>query len=335
MKILSCVPYHYYHHPKAIEPSFLYFTHIPKQMGHCIHAFDFIEQYHIDKERMNNFFLSIVKSGSYDLVMITTHGDEFFTEVLREASRYSILMAWNSDDDWRWEEYSSKWCKYYTYMVTTYRHIYEVNKLLYPNLLLSQWACLGLDGGLKLKKDLDLSFVGQIYGDRGDRIAFIRKRMPIAVFGKGMAPPLDWKSCVKKQLAKLFRIPFQVDGTLNFYEVNNIWNRSKVSFTPLQSSCLKTLQIKSRVFDMGLSGTVMLCDRNPSLYEFYEPAKEYVEFSDMKECVEKVRYLLSHDAERQKIAESYYRRTQAEHMWQHRFERLFTAMGLPVYGNIV
>jgi spore maturation protein CgeB len=336
MKILSCVPYHYYHHPKAIEPNFYNFTHIPEQMGHCVHTFDFIEQCHINKERMNNFFLSIVKNGSYDLTMITSNKEEFFPEVLSEASRYSVLMAWNSDDDWRWEDYSLKWCKYYTYMVTTYRHIYEANKLLYPNLLLSQWGCLGVSDGLTVNKDLDLSFVGQIYGDRGDRIAFIRKRMPIAVFGKGTDLPLNWKSFAKKQLAKLFGIPFQVDRTLNlFSEVNNIWNRSKISFTPLQSSHLSMLQIKGRVFDMGLSGTVMLCDRNPSLYEFYEPGKEYVEFSDMKECVERARYLLSHDAERQKIAEAYYRRTQSEHMWRHRFEKLFTAMGLPAYGNVV
>ena len=333
MKILCCVPCHYYDHPKAIEPSFLYFTRIPEQMGHRVHAFDFIEQCRIDKERMNDFFLSIVKSGSYDLVMITTHNDEFSREILDEASRQCILMAWNSDDDWRWEDYSSQWCKHYTYMVTTYREIYEANKAEYPHLLLSQWACTGLWDGLNVEKEFDLSFVGQIYGDRAECIASIRQRMPIATFGKGTEPSLSCKGHLKKRVAQFFRIPLQLDRTLKFDEINNIWNRSKVSFTPLRSSRLNTLQIKSRVFDMGLSGTVMLCNRNPALHEFYEAGEEYVEFHDIKECVDKARYLLTHDTERRRIAEAYYRRTKAEHMWHHRFEKLFTAMGLPVYGN--
>jgi spore maturation protein CgeB len=115
--------------------------------------------------------------------------------------------------------------------------------------------------------------------------------------------------------------------------VNNIWNRSKISFTPLQSSHLNKLQVKGRVFEMGLSGTVMLCDRSPALYEFYEPGKEYVEFSDMKECVDKAQYLLAHDSERLRISGAYYRRTRAEHMWHHRFEKLFSAMGLQAQAN--
>ena len=333
MKILSCVPYHYYHHPKAIEPSFLYFTRIPEQMGHCVHAFDFIEQHRVSKDRMNDFFLSIVKGGGYDLVMVTTHEDEFFPEVLAEASRHTILMAWNSDDDWRWEEYSSKWCKYYIYMVTTYRHIYEANKPAFPNLLLSQWGCPGLWDGLNIKKDLSLTFAGQVYGNRKEQIDSIRRRMPIATFGRGAETSLSWKGKLKKRLAQLTRIPFYSAQTLGFDEVNNVWNRSKVSFTPLLSSSLDKLQIKSRVFDMGLSGTVMLCDRNTALYEYYEPGKEFEEFGDIEECVDKAWYLMSHDIARQTIAEAYYRRTKADHMWHHRFEKLFTAMGLPAYGS--
>ena len=333
MKILSCVPYHYYHHPKAIEPSFLYFTQIPEQMGHRVHAFDYIKQHQINKQRMNDFFLSIVKNGSYDLVIIMTHEDEFYPEVLEEVSQCSILVAWNSDDDWRWEDYSSKWCKYYTYMVTTYRHIYESNKSNHPNLLLSQWGCSGLWNGQNVEKDIDFSFVGQIYGNRDSLMQFIRKHMPISAFGRGTNPSLSWKGYIKKRIASLFRIAYYSDRTLNLDEVNDIWNRSKVSFTPLKSSSLNKLQIKGRVFEMGLSGTVMLCDRNPGLNEYYEPRKEYEEFNDIEECVDKARYLLSHDGERRLMAEAYYRRTEGEHMWRHRFENLFETMGLAAHRN--
>ena len=110
--------------------------------------------------------------------------------------------------------------------------------------------------------------------------------------------------------------------------VKAIWNRSKISFTPLDASQGNTLQIKARVFDMGLSGTVMLCSKNPDLYEFYEPNKEFVEFESMDECVDKIKYLSAHENERLRIAQCYYERTKAEHLWKYRFEALFRAMGI-------
>ena len=88
------------------------------------------------------------------------------------------------------------------------------------------------------------------------------------------------------------------------------------------------MQIKGRVFDMGLSGTVMICNRNPDLYEFYEPGKEFVEFENMEECISKVKYLLRNEKERRAIAEAYYKRTKNEHLWSHRFAKLFLEMGL-------
>jgi len=87
-------------------------------------------------------------------------------------------------------------------------------------------------------------------------------------------------------------------------------------------------QIKSRTFEMGLSGTLMVCQHSPNLERYYEPEKEFIPFSDLSECAEKVRYYLSHESERLRIARAYHDRTQAEHLWQHRFTQLFRDIGL-------
>ena len=73
----------------------------------------------------------------------------------------------------------------------------------------------------------------------------------------------------------------------------------------------------------------MLCDRNEALHDFYEPGKEYEEFENLEDCIDKARYYLRHESDRRKIAEAYYKRTNAEHLWQHRFEKLFKEIGLP------
>jgi len=287
---------------------------------------------------MNDFFFSIVKNGFYDLVLIMTCADEFIQSVLDEARRRTTTVAWNCDDDWRWDGYSAKWAKHYTWMVTTYRHVLDANRAQFPNLVLSQWGCTGFCDGVQVKKDIGISFVGGAYGKRFEYIERLRKTLGIVALGKGISDLGDSerinraciKGKVKRFVASTFRIPMAGRDTelQTQSDVKNVWNRSRISFTPLEASRGGGLQIKARVFDMGLSGTLMLCNRNEALHEFYEPGKEYVEFDDLEDCVEKARFYLNHEAERERLAEAYYRRTQREHLWQCRFEKLFKQVGL-------
>jgi len=305
-----------------------YFARTLRELGHTVHFFDYLAQTTLDKGAMNDFFLAIVKNGGYDLVWITMIADEFIPEVLDEAGRYAVLMAWNSDDDQSWENYSSQWCSHFTYMVTTYRHIYDANKGSYPNLLLSQWGCTGRYDGWKVPKDIDFSFVGKLYPNRGKEINQIRKRQRIEVYGMGMIPNIRLRG--KRWLAKKLGIIWNSNqqALATEAEVKSIWNRTRVSFTPLGAWNSSSSQIKARVFDMGLSGTVMLCDVASELYEYYEPGKEYVEYDNLDECISKVKYLLTHEAERERIARAYYQRTMSEHLWSKRLGQLIDQMGI-------
>ena len=324
MRILICIGYYYYNQPGVEDAQFSVFTGIPKSMGHEIHFIDHIAQAISNKDMFNDFFLSVVMHGNYDLVLIQLYKDEFYPEVLEKAKNYTNLVSWNSDDDWRWDDYSSKLYPHFTHMVTTYRHIYEANEAQYPNLILSQWGCSGFFDGKDAKKDINLSFVGLNYGQRANNIKYINERIPILTFGRGTPTiQLPWKKQIKKVAAGLLGLKFE-DNTLSGPdEVNNIWNRSRLSYTPLEASKGTGLQIKWRVFEMGLSGTVMLCNKNPELYEFYEPGKEFMEFGNLDELIDKAKYLLNHEAERAKIALAYRNRTQKEHLWKYRFEKLF------------
>lgn len=329
MKILVCTNYHYYGDPRIVDPWFLPFTATPRQMGHQVHFLDHYAKARINKEILNDFFLSVVKNGGYDLVLIVLTQDEFQPEILDEAKKYTTLTAWNSDDDWRWADYSTQWYPHFTNMITTYRHIYEANKEKFSNLLLSQWACGGFYDGLNTPKDINFSFTGLSHGDRAKNIAYLNKKIPLLSFGRGTPPTnLSLKKKVKRVVAQLCRIPYE-DNTLSGpKEVNGIWNRSKVTYTPLVASRGNSLQLKGRIFEMGLSGTVMLCDRHPAIDEFYMRNKEYVDYVTLDECAEKARWLLTHETERQKIAHAYYDRTKKEHLWEHRFKKIFQDLGL-------
>jgi hypothetical protein len=299
-------------------------------MGHVVHHFDHVHAASANREAMNEFLLSAARSGGYDLIFVVPYKDELIPGALDELRRDVPTLAWNCDDDYRWSDYSSRYAPHYTWMVTTYRHIYEANKAQYPNLLLSQWGCTGLDDGFDQPKDMDVSFVGLCYGKRVAQIQRLRRALNLQAYGRGVPPPDTWKTWLRQRIGwRLFGIWWTGDNVElpDQRQVKAVWNRSRISFTPLDASRGDVVQVKARVFDMGLSGTDMLCTRNPALHEFYEPGKEFVEFESMDECLDKARHLLSHEGERAAIAEKYYHRTKAEHLWEHRFKKLLRDIG--------
>jgi spore maturation protein CgeB len=79
---------------------------------------------------------------------------------------------------------------------------------------------------------------------------------------------------------------------------------------------------------MGRSGTLMLCQNSPHLDDYYKPGEEYIAFESLEDCVEKARFYLANESARKRIASRYRDRTIREHLWEHRFNRLFSDLRL-------
>jgi glycosyl transferase family 1 len=336
MRILVCTFFYYYNNPRGIEPQFYYLYRVPEKMGFDVEFFDYQTAAKIGLPMMRRLFLNLLRGGQYDAVFIATHRDEFDHETLAEARKHAVIFAWNSDDEWRWDDYSSRYVEAYSFMVTNSPAVYAAHKSKHPNLLYAQWACTGFWDGRSERKTIAFSFVGQVYGQRAEQIKLLAANCGLHAYGKGtqrVAPigsGKGWAAFLKGRLkpvaTRLF--PELADDTLSFEEVNTLWNRTRVSFTPLDSSTGQVRQIKSRVFDMGLSGTLMLAHRAPHLDTYYEPDNEYVPFDSMEECIDKAKYYLQHESERQKISDAYAKRTLREHMWEHRITHVLKAAGL-------
>lgn len=329
MKILVCVDNDYYNIKNVITYEFIAFVEVLRSMGYQVNHLNHVSRAKENKERFNEFFLQEIKKG-YDLVVIVTKGNEFYSEVLDKAKEIVLTLAWNCDDDWRWEDYSSKLIRHFSYMVTTYEKIYAANKSNCSNLILSQWACTGLYDGFQSVKDIDVSFVGLGYGNRIRQVNFLRKKVGLVAYGKNLYNDNKFVRYSKRIISKVLKQDLKSKDLVmsDQTQVNGIWNRSKISFTPLDNSCGTGLQIKGRVFDMGLSGTVMLCNKHPEIYNFYEPGKEFLEFEDLGDCVDKIKFLLGNEKARSSIAKAYYERTKAEHLWSHRFNEIFKEIGV-------
>src|SRR6266542_4168319 len=169
MRVLSVMRKGYYGSSRAVEPMYLYFTLPLRAMGHEVDTFD-----HYDLERCQgkaactDHLVRQIQSGGYDVVFYQTAGSEpVETAGLAHLATTYCLVAWNSDDDWQWET-TRRLYPHFSYMVTTYPHVHEQNRETYPNLLLSQWACLELPGDFARSKDIPFSFAGAVYGVRNE-----------------------------------------------------------------------------------------------------------------------------------------------------------------------
>ena len=77
-----------------------------------------------------------------------------------------------------------------------------------------------------------------------------------------------------------------------------------------------------RLFEATGVGTCLLTDWKENLKDLYEPDVEVVTYRDSKECIEKARYLLQNEKERQAIAEAGQRRALQDHTIYNRAEQL-------------
>lgn len=326
MHILSVVRKGYYGSRVAVEPMYLYFTEPLRAMGHEVETFDHYEvNQTYGKAACTEQLIEKIRTGKFDLVFYQTANVEpVETAALADLAKNVCIAAWNSDDDWQWET-TRQLSSHYTFMITTYPNIYEQNCDQYPNLLLSQWGCLELYADFERVKDIDFSFAGAVYGVRNQACRFLKRRAGLKCFGRGsrlVALGLPY-------FRGVFKLPWLSGAPIHFKEINDIWNRSRISYTPMAGGPQgQVLSLKSRTFDMGLSGTLMLCEHSPNLERYYEPGQECVTFESLEDCAEKACWYLAHEAERARVASNYRTRTLKEHLWQHRFQTLFKQMGL-------
>lgn len=79
-----------------------------------------------------------------------------------------------------------------------------------------------------------------------------------------------------------------------------------------------------REFETTMSGSFSLTQYSDELPYYFEEGKEVISFKNEHELVDKLKYYISHETEREKIAKAGYERAINDHTWQRRFTDFFT-----------
>lgn len=155
--------------------------------------------------------------------------------------------------------------------------------------------------------EYDVSFVGGKYGWRPRFIAKLKRMgIKVACFGN------SWEN-----------------GPLSNEEMVKLYSRSRINlgFAAVGHS-KKLMCLKGRDFEVPMSGGLYLTQDNPELSLVYEVGKEIVTYQDVKDCAEKIKYLLDHPEEAAKIRKTGRERALKDHTWERHFEQIFKMVGL-------
>lgn len=273
-------------------------------------------------------------------------GDIVQKETLEALRRKAPTVAWMPDDQWAFEAYSKHWAPFFSWVVTTdYKALAKYKNIGYEHVINSQWACNHwLYKKLPLPKIYEVSFVGSRHGNRGEMVQRIRREgINVQCWGSGwpsgrvsqekmMEIFSQSKICLnftknsgvlRKELGYLFVRRRMYDGKVMVNSLVRVVDNIKAF-----PACMWNNQMKGRNFEIPACGSFCLTEYADGLTKYYEIGKEIECFSRPQEAVEKIRYYLAHDQEREEIARAGYECTLRDHTYEKRFQEIFQIIGL-------
>jgi len=160
---------------------------------------------------------------------------------------------------------------------------------------------------------IDVSFVGSLSPHHAGRYAWLERlcrETPIQVWGQGIeALPAD------SPIRKVFRGPA---WGIDMYRV---LTRSRISVN-YHIELSGPFANNMRLYETTGVGTLLLTDWKQNLHEMFELGTEVVAYRSPEECVKQISQLLSHEAERSRIAEAGRARTLRDHTYHRRMAEL-------------
>ncbi|MCX6031407.1 MAG: glycosyltransferase [Chloroflexi bacterium] len=308
LRILYVAPRYDYGNPaRGLSYEENNFFHPLYSLGHEIIRFDFIEiAKRWGRDRMNQMLVEAAYRFKPQLVFTVLFSDEFDESTFPNVAESGAIttLNWFTDDHWRFDSFSRHWAPRFTWGVTTSRFALQ-NYVTHGigNVILSQWACnQRLYYPMNLPKIYDVSFVGQPHGNRREVISRLRQAgINVQTWGYG------WEK-----------------GKVTQYEMVRIFNQTKINLNLNNASVPGMDQIKGRNFEIPGCGGFMLTGRVQGLDEYYQADEEIVGFADTDDLIDKVRYYLGHEEDRERIALKGYRRTIRDHTYDQRFAELFS-----------
>lgn len=183
-------------------------------------------------------------------------------------------IIWLFDDDKRYDETKNLTLQFDT-VVTTIKHRHEQRLKLGFNSKLAQFGVNHhLFRQINIKRNKDVVFIGQNFGNRAHYIDCLRQKN-ISVYTYGLGWP---------------------NGRISQTEMIEVLSSAKIALNFSSSHNNPHLKyIKGRIFEITATGATLLTEKTNDLDDFFIDGEEYFSFENENELIEKTKILLEND----------------------------------------
>lgn len=268
-----------------------------------------------DIKRLNQRLIDLVSNQCFDLILIFK-AENIFPETIKRIKKKSgaVIASWMADDPFCFENIKNS---------LTYYDYYFIWDSWYVKQLLT--------AGVKHALHLPLYTVPEVYR---------KTEFPQAEserFGSDVVFVGTWQPRREAVLRKLLDFNMKVYGNgwlqnselpkrslnkeVNIFEINKIYNASKIVLN-IHHQWGKN-DANFRTFEALGSGAFLIDERKKDILSMFREDEEIVLYGCINELREKIHYFLTHEGERERIANKGSEIANREHTLERRYQRLF------------
>lgn len=268
----------------------------------------FDEIYYENKIHIDSFMGGLLDENSPDVVVVSFLGTHptnptkiSFDEMIKRGIK--TVVKWPDTRDWACDLIKSM---DYVDLHVSWCSEAPDDEILGPNHI---WMWSPEDETLYFEdiKTTDVSFIGSIGG-----YANVRKDYIDFLLSKGI---------------KVITGGGQRENKLSPEEYARLIRKSRININFSSSAKIGTHQCKGRVFESLASGTLLLESKNECTRRRFTPGKHYVEFDSPESLLERVKYFIENNEEREIISNNgythYVNNYSAKNYWGIIFDRLW------------
>lgn len=264
-------------------------------------------------KKMEESLILLIEKEKPEYIFINARRDELTLETLekiRKVSPATKIISVSGDDDKDFEPLK----RYYAlFMDCTIIHQIDYLKDYYKEGVKNIYPTLGINTEIfkpmNLKKIYDVVFVGNAIEERVETIRFLIKNgINLKIFGgRWDNYPEFRKFCL---------------GYVSPEEMAKVINQTKINLGLSKNKYGKSA-FKWRVFEIASCKSFSLIDYFSEYFRFFKDNKEIIMFKNDKELLEKIKYYLKHEKEREKIAENSYKKAIQKCNILEEFKKMF------------
>lgn len=274
--------------------------------------------YDNDSTDLQKEILTQAKKIKPDIVFCILQENQIEVETLKSLKENFFTVNWFGDDQWRFDNFSSKYANYFDACITTDKFSVDKYKEIgQENIIRSQWASLPSAVEYeKVEYKYDVTFIGGASRFRQWFVKELEKRgIKVHCFG------FNWDNgrVSYEEMEEIFltsKINLNISNSTQ-YDIRYLLANPRNIINTLRATKNKS-QTKARIFEIPVQGGFELTEYVPSLEDYFNIGEEISCYRDIDEAELLIKYYLAHDDKREAIKLAGVKRARLEHTFKNR-----------------